>query len=56
MFATVHGLLSISALLTSFYPAFTIVCARLLLKERLNAMQASGAVLAVVAIALIAAA
>jgi len=56
MFATVHGLLSISALLTSFYPAFTIVCARLLLKERLNTMQASGAVLAVVAIALIAAA
>jgi drug/metabolite transporter (DMT)-like permease len=56
MFATLYGLLSISALLTSFYPAFTILCARLVLHERLSATQAGGAALAVVAVAAIAAA
>lgn len=54
MYATVHGLLSISALLTSFYPAFTVVCARLVLHERLSAMQAGGAALAIAAVAAIA--
>jgi drug/metabolite transporter (DMT)-like permease len=54
MYATVHGLLSISALLTSFYPAFTILCARLVLHERLSALQATGAVLAIAAVAAIA--
>ena len=56
LFATLHGLLSVSALLTSFYPAFTILCARLVLRERLSRSQASGAVLAVVAVSAIAAA
>lgn len=55
IYATFHGLLSVSALLTSFYPTFTILCARLFTRERLSSMQAVGAVLAVVAIALIAA-
>lgn len=55
-FATLYGLLSISALLTSFYPAFTILCARFVLKERLSALQAAGAALAVVAVVAIAAA
>jgi drug/metabolite transporter (DMT)-like permease len=55
LFATFHGLLSISALLTSFYPAFTVMCARLFLHERLSPIQLSGALLAIVAIALIAA-
>jgi drug/metabolite transporter (DMT)-like permease len=55
LYSTFHGLLSLSALLTSFYPAFTILCARLFLHERLTLMQVAGAVLAVVAIALIAA-
>ena len=55
LYATFHGLLSVSALLTSFYPAFTILCARLFTRERLSSMQALGAVLAVIAIALIAA-
>lgn len=54
LYATFHGLLSLSALLTSFYPAFTILCARLFIKERMTALQAAGAVLAVVAVALIA--
>jgi drug/metabolite transporter (DMT)-like permease len=55
LYATFHGLLSLSALLTSFYPAFTILCARLFTRERLSLIQALGAVLAVVAVALIAA-
>ena len=56
MSASLHGLLSLSALLTSFYPAFTVLCARVFLKERLSLVQATGAALAVAAIALIAAA
>ena len=56
MFASLYGLLSISALLTSFYPAFTILCARFVLHERLSVTQAAGAALAVVAVAAIAAA
>ena len=56
LYATFHGLLSISALLTSFYPAFTVLCARFVLHERLSALQAAGAALAVVAVAAIAAA
>jgi len=55
LYATFHGLLSLSALLTSFYPAFTVLSARLVLKERLNALQAAGAGTALVAVALIAA-
>lgn len=55
LYASLNGLLSVSALLTSFYPAFTILCARLVLHERLNATQAAGAVLAVAAVAAIAA-
>lgn len=55
LYATFHGLLSLSALLTSFYPAFTILCARFFTRERLTSIQAVGAVLAVIAIALIAA-
>jgi len=54
MYATVHGLLSISALLTSFYPAITILCARLILHERLSAVQLAGAALAIIAVAAIA--
>jgi drug/metabolite transporter (DMT)-like permease len=55
MFATLFGLLSISAVLTSFYPAFTVLCARVFLRERLTVLQTFGAATAVVAIALIAA-
>jgi len=56
LYATFNGLLSVSALLTSFYPAFTILCARFFLHERLTSTQAAGAVLAVAAVAAIAAA
>ncbi|HUE67998.1 MAG TPA: DMT family transporter [Candidatus Acidoferrum sp.] len=55
MYATLFGLLSISAVLTSFYPAFTVLCARVFLHERLTLLQTFGAATAVVAIALIAA-
>jgi uncharacterized membrane protein len=55
MFATLFGLLSISAVLASFYPAFTVLCARVFLHERLTLLQTLGAAMAVVAITLIAA-
>lgn len=55
LFATFHGLLSLSALLTSFYPAFTVLCARLLTHERMSLVQSLGAGLAVGAVVLIAA-
>jgi drug/metabolite transporter (DMT)-like permease len=55
LYATFHGLLSLSALLTSFYPAFTILCARIFTRERLSPVQAAGAAMAVIAVALIAA-
>jgi len=55
LYATFHGLLSLSALLTSFYPAFTVLCARIFIHERLSPVQAIGAALAIAAIALIAA-
>ena len=55
MYATFHGLLSLSALLTSFYPAFTVLSARVLLKEKLSVVQASGAAAAIAAVVLIAA-
>ena len=54
LYATHTGLLSVTALLTSFYPAFTVLCARIFTHERMTPMQALGAALAVVAIALIA--
>lgn len=54
LFATHHGALSVTALLASFYPAFTVLCARLLTRERLAPIQAVGAVLALIAITLIA--
>jgi drug/metabolite transporter (DMT)-like permease len=55
LFATFNGLLSLSALLTSFYPAFTVLCARLFLHERMALVQALGAALALAAVVLIAA-
>jgi drug/metabolite transporter (DMT)-like permease len=54
LYATHNGLLSVTAVLTSFYPAFTVLCARFLTHERLTRWQALGAALALVAITLIA--
>jgi drug/metabolite transporter (DMT)-like permease len=54
LYASRSGLLSLTALLASFYPAFTVLCARLFTRERLTGIQAVGAAMAVVAVAMIA--
>jgi drug/metabolite transporter (DMT)-like permease len=53
-YSTQHGFLAITAVLTSLYPAITIVLARTLLGERLTAPRLAGLVLAGVCVALIA--
>jgi drug/metabolite transporter (DMT)-like permease len=54
LFATRSGLLSLVAVLTSMYPATTVILARFLLKEKLERLQLSGLTLAVMAILMIA--
>jgi drug/metabolite transporter (DMT)-like permease len=54
LFASNDGLLATTALLTSFYPGFTVLCARLFTRERLTRFQSLGAAMAVAAIAMIA--
>jgi drug/metabolite transporter (DMT)-like permease len=53
--ATHHGLLSVSAVLVSLYPAFTVLLAALVLRERIHRVQAAGLALCSVAIVLVAA-
>ncbi|HTS96419.1 MAG TPA: DMT family transporter [Streptosporangiaceae bacterium] len=53
--ATHHGLLAITAVITSLYPAVTIMLARVLLGERLTAVRLTGLLLAAASVALIAA-
>jgi drug/metabolite transporter (DMT)-like permease len=54
LYASQGGLLAVTAVLASFYPAFTVICARLIAHERQTRLQTAGAVLAVAAVALIA--
>ena len=54
-YATHHGLLAVVAVLTSLYPASTIVLARVTLGERLTRLRLAGLVLAGACVALIAA-
>jgi len=54
-FATHDGFLAVTAVLTSLYPAVTIVLARMLLGERLTPLRIAGLSLAAVCVALIAA-
>lgn len=48
-----HGLLSIVAVLVSLYPAATVLCALVFLRERLRTWQVAGVVVALAAVALI---
>jgi drug/metabolite transporter (DMT)-like permease len=52
--ATHHGLLSVSAVLISLYPAFTVLLAALVLRERIHRVQATGLALCGVAVVLVA--
>ena len=54
LLASRRGLLSLVAVLTSLYPASTVLLARVVLRERLWRVQAAGLVLAGVGVALIA--
>jgi drug/metabolite transporter (DMT)-like permease len=54
LFAVRAGLLSLASVVTSLYPASTIILARIVLKERMTATRLLGIVLALVGIALIA--
>ena len=51
--ATRHGRLDVAAVLSSLYPASTVILARVLLKERLSATQNVGIVAALASVALI---
>ncbi len=53
--ATRHGRLDVSAVLSSLYPASTVILARVLLKERISPTQLVGIVGALVSVALISA-
>ena len=53
--ATTKGLLSLVAVISSLYPAVSVILAAVVLKERLRGMQFFGVVLAIVGVALISA-
>ncbi len=55
LLATQTGLLTVAAVLTSLYPAVTILLAALVLKERIHRAQGVGLGLCAVAVALVAA-
>jgi drug/metabolite transporter (DMT)-like permease len=51
--ATRHGRLDVAAVLSSLYPASTVILARVLLKERISRLQGIGIVGALASVALI---
>ncbi len=55
LLATQSGLLTVAAVLTSLYPAFTILLAALVLRERIHRAQAAGLAFCGVCVALVAA-
>jgi drug/metabolite transporter (DMT)-like permease len=50
-----HGLLSVAAVITSLYPAFTVLLAALVLRERVHGTQGLGLALCAASVALVAA-
>jgi drug/metabolite transporter (DMT)-like permease len=54
LLATHHGLLSVAAVLTSLYPAFTVLLAALVLREHIHHVQGWGLALGGVAVVLVA--
>jgi drug/metabolite transporter (DMT)-like permease len=52
--ATRHGRLDVATVLSSLYPASTVILARVMLKERISGMQSVGIVGALIAVAMIA--
>jgi uncharacterized membrane protein len=54
LLSTQHGLLSLVAVITSMYPAATVILARFVLKERLTSNQLVGLGLAAAGVTLIA--
>jgi drug/metabolite transporter (DMT)-like permease len=56
LYATHHGLLSIVSVISSLYPASTVLLASVLLREKIHGWQGVGLVFAVLAVALVAAA
>lgn len=52
--ATRHGRLDVAAVLSSLYPATTVILARVYLKERIGKLQAAGIACALISVALIA--
>jgi drug/metabolite transporter (DMT)-like permease len=52
--ATQHGRLDVATVLSSLYPASTVILARVMLKERISKMQTAGIFAALVAVAMIA--
>jgi drug/metabolite transporter (DMT)-like permease len=55
MFAVRHGRMDVATVLSSLYPASTVLLARFLLKEKISRLQTSGMIAALVAVPLIAA-
>ena len=55
LYATHHGLLSVVSVISSLYPASTVLLAAVLLREKIHGWQGVGLVFAVVAVALVAA-
>lgn len=53
--ATHHGYLSVAAVITSLYPAFTVLLAALVLREKVHGAQAAGLALCTAAVILVAA-
>jgi drug/metabolite transporter (DMT)-like permease len=55
LYATQHGLLSVVSVISSLYPASTVLLAAVVLRERIQRWQGVGLVLAALAVALVAA-